>query len=135
MDFSKQGQPNTGMHYQPDSGNRFPIVPPRVRNGCTHQSKSVIHPNAVGYSWNKKINGDPDHSVHGLRQIPAELTRQGTELRQPIVNSSDFHPKNGRRALNNDSTVCSSKHSYLLPREDILHYPNICQHSQKCPCV
>ncbi|KAL6517431.1 hypothetical protein OROMI_033132 [Orobanche minor] len=56
-----QGQPNTGMHYQTDSGNRFPIVPPRVRNGCTHQSKSVIHPNAVavGYSWNKKINGDP----------------------------------------------------------------------------
>lgn len=89
-------------------------MPPRVSNGCNHQSKSVIHPTAVGYSWNKKRNGDPDHSVHGLYQHPAGLTRQGTELRQPIVDSSDFHPKNGRRALNNDSTGYMAKRNRIL---------------------
>ncbi|XP_057793714.1 probable serine/threonine-protein kinase At1g09600 [Salvia miltiorrhiza] len=112
-----QGKPNTSTHYQynPDSGNGFPIVPPRVKNGCTHQSKSVIHPNAAGYSWNKKMNEDPDHSVHGLRhQHPAELMRQGTELRQPIVDSSDFHPKNGRRGLNNDSTGYMPKRNRII---------------------
>ncbi|KAG6431947.1 hypothetical protein SASPL_103519 [Salvia splendens] len=103
-----QGIPNTSTNYQynnPDSSNvLFPIVPPRVRNGCTHQSKSVIHPNAAGYSWNKKMNDDPGHSVHGQRHNhPAELMRQGTELRQPMVDSSDFHPRNGRRGLHNDS--------------------------------
>ncbi|KAG6435242.1 hypothetical protein SASPL_100112 [Salvia splendens] len=97
-----QGIPN--YQYNPDSSNVFPIVPPRVRNGCTHQSKSVIHPNAAGYSWNKKMNDDPGHSGHGLRHNhPAQLMRQGTELRQPMVDSTDFHPKNGRRGLNNES--------------------------------
>ncbi|KAL1533893.1 [pyruvate dehydrogenase (acetyl-transferring)] kinase [Salvia divinorum] len=89
-----QGKPIKSTNYQYNLDIAFPIVLPRVSNGRTRQSKSVIHPNTAGYSWNKKMNDGPNHSVHG----------QGTELRQPIVGSSDFHPKNGRRRFNNDST-------------------------------
>ncbi|KAG6390233.1 hypothetical protein SASPL_147965 [Salvia splendens] len=100
-----QGKPNMSTDYQYNLDSAFRIVPPRVSIGRAHQSKSVIHPNTAGYSWNKKMNDSPNHSVHGLRhQQPAELMRQGTELRQPIVGSFDFHPKNGRRRFNNDST-------------------------------
>ncbi|XP_042036706.1 probable serine/threonine-protein kinase At1g54610 [Salvia splendens] len=100
-----QGKPNKSTNYQYNLDSAFPIVPPRVSNGCTHQSNSFIHPNAAGYSWNKNMNDGLNHPVHGLSdQHPTELMRQGTELRQPVEGSSDFHPKNGWRRSNNDST-------------------------------
>lgn len=115
-EFSHQGQSNksTSYKYNPHEarGTGFPIEPPRgnFKKGYS-QSKSVIHPNAVGYSWNKKTQDDSGHSVHARTlsssQHRVELTRQESQVRQSIADSSDYHSKDVGRTLNNDSTVCS----------------------------
>ncbi|PIN22335.1 Cdc2-related protein kinase [Handroanthus impetiginosus] len=93
-----QGQSNKSTSYkynpQEDSGTGFPIEPPRgknLKNGYS-QSNSMIHPNAVGYSWNKKSKDESGYSavrISSSSQHRVELTRQGSQARQSVVDSSD----------------------------------------------
>ncbi|KAI3464292.1 hypothetical protein Pfo_020955 [Paulownia fortunei] len=118
-----QGQSNKSTSYkynpQEDSGTGFPIEPPRrnLKNGYSH-SNSVIHPNAVEYSWNKKIKDDSGHSVPAQTlsssQHRVELTRQGSQVRQSIIDSSDYHPKDVGRPSNNDSIGYVPKRNRIL---------------------
>ncbi|KAL8482409.1 hypothetical protein ACS0TY_028545 [Phlomoides rotata] len=109
----QQSNKSTSYKYNPneDSGNGFPIEPPRgnYKNVC---SQSVIHPNAAaGYSRNRKMNDDPSHSVHARH---VGLTRQDSQVQKSMVDSSDFLPGDVRRRLNNDSTGYEPKRNRIL---------------------
>ncbi|KAG8378524.1 hypothetical protein BUALT_Bualt08G0146000 [Buddleja alternifolia] len=119
-----EGQSNKSTSYkynpQEESGTGFPIEPPRVKlkNGYSH-SNSVIHPNAVGYSWNKNVKDDSSHSVRertlSTSQHGVHLTRQGSQVHQSRVDSSDFHSKNVVRTSNNDSIG-------YVPKKNRIHF-------------
>ncbi|EYU22739.1 hypothetical protein ABFS82_03G121400 [Erythranthe guttata] len=113
-----QGQSNKSTSYkynpQEDSGAGFPIEPPRakLKNGYTH-SNSVIHPNAVGYSWSKNMKDDSVHSVQSQHGV--QLTRQGSQGRRPIIaDSSDYRTKANVRSSNNDSIGYVPKRNRIL---------------------
>ncbi|KAI3460707.1 hypothetical protein Pfo_017370 [Paulownia fortunei] len=114
--LEEQGQSNksTIEKYNPpeDNGTGFPIEPPRgnLKNGYSH-SHTVIHPNAVGYSSTKKVMDDAGHSIPARTlsssQRGVELTRQGSQLHQLAIDSSNYHSKGADGASNNDSIVCT----------------------------
>ncbi|CAI9764111.1 unnamed protein product [Fraxinus pennsylvanica] len=116
-----QGQSNksTSVKYnlQEDSGSGFPIEPPRgnLRNGYSH-SNSMIHPNAVGCSQNKRVKDDSSHMFPERTcssQHVGELTRQGSQMRPSIVDS--FHHSRGADGKsNNDSLSYVPKRSRIL---------------------
>lgn len=115
MNFSQQEQSNksTSYKYNPneDSGNGFPIEPPRVNYKNVH-SQSVMHPNAAAGNY-RKMKADPSHSVHARH---AELTTQDSQARKSMADSSDYLQNDVQRRLNNDSTASFSEHSYSYPR-------------------
>lgn len=116
-----QGQSNksTSVKYnlQEDSGSGFPIEPPRgnLRNGYSH-SNSMIHPNAVGCSQNKRVKDDASHMFPERTcssQHVGELTRQGSQMRPSIVDS--FHHSRGADGTSNNDPL-----SYIPKRSRIL---------------
>lgn len=111
-----QAQSNkcTSEKYKPledDCGTGFPIEPPRVelRKGISH-SNSVVHPNAVGYSHNKRVKDDGSNSALpralSTSQHGSGFSRQGSHLRPALAGSSNRRSSGNGQASNNDSAVC-----------------------------
>lgn len=113
-----QGKSNfsISVKYNPlESGARFPIEPPRLknRNGFIH-STSVIHPNAAGYAH--RVKEDSCTSQHG-----GEFLRQGSHMSRAVGEFSSVHSKRDDGSSYGDSTVCTSIFTFHLSVLTFLH--------------
>ncbi|KAL3641481.1 hypothetical protein CASFOL_016449 [Castilleja foliolosa] len=105
-----QGTSNKSTSYkynpQEESGTGFPIEPPRVNlknNEYYSHSNSEIHPNAMGHSWSDKLKDDGSGRSIQTRTLSSTEASQGPQVHQPIVDGSDYNPKEVGLTSNNDS--------------------------------